>query len=490
MYEKDDQMKEQICVKEIYLANYGSYPPCPDWSKPNDWQEAFKTLPKKASETNSEIHKYFVEKEGELSDLAVASGIIASITEEVTEIARLQMQGFSGSISWQETAPEASGSLSSKIVSILLKDEYKKFFENNPTFKSGLELINDVLIPESDPDIIASKHSTYLERCISDNAQGKLVLSIPFESDYTNPVSSEKEKTQICEASVCLLLPVQKDERLFFEEINNNSLLFLTGRQHSKKVGGLKMLIGDVISGAGFEAFNAVSAEAFVFKNNQGIKEYGFYLALNTLAKKETFWKKSGELMRLEDNDLEQDFVNHLAQLYICHENAHKNFPVYGIYGEVPADIPAVIYSMKSSFDKKQTVRAIITEYVSSVVETISGGELFEGYKADLSNELFRGYLLSGVVIVNAIAESGLVTAEEGNLKLDLDKTDDFIKSLEQTDNLFHQNDEKTKEEIKLAVLNPEATKIIELFRYTKFDDEKDHAELLSTSEKVNAFTS
>ena len=458
-------------VESITRANFGLYPVSPDWSKPWEWKDVLASRSSSATSTNRQIHEFFAGKYGNKSDLAVSTGIVAEITPEITTIASIQIESYRGPRSWRSTDRKSSSELSFKIGKILSDASHKEFFLKNPTFKDGLVFIKDTLIPEANPDAIQNLHSSYMEKCIKDNMDGKIVLNIPFESDYTHPVKNESDKTMVCEASVSILLPLEEKERKTFDKLTKSSRDFLLNRKYGKKSERLNILVGESITGAGFEALSAVSGEAFYLKSDKKIG-YGFYLAINNFAKKDPFWRTCGEVMDFDQPEQDADLTPYFTILYVPHENAHVIFPQYDMFGEVPADVPAVIFSISEcnkdfGLDPKQMVRAIFTEYGSEIVESASGGELFAGYKADETNRFLRDYLLSSVVIVNAMADSKLLTVSGGKIHInnDPETIKKFIYDLEAVDSLFHKNDPNIKAKIRLAVLSPSAKRLIDLFR-------------------------
>ncbi|OGM76495.1 hypothetical protein A2394_00720 [Candidatus Woesebacteria bacterium RIFOXYB1_FULL_42_36] len=461
--------QDMSAVKSITSANFGSYPVSPDWSKPDEWKDVLLARAETAAITNNEIHEFFTHKYGVKSDLAISTGIVAEITPEMTMIASAQIAGYKGPASWRATDKDSSYWLSLKIKNILSNSLYKDFFQKNPTFREGLMLIKDTFIRTGDPDFLQEAHSKYSVKCIKDNSDGKIVLNIPFESDYTHPVKKESDKTMVCEATVSILLPLEESDRKIFNKITRDSRDFLLKRKYAKSSERLNMLVGDSIAGAGFEALSAVSGEAFYLKYDKKTK-YGFYLARNNFAKKEPFWKSCGKLMNFSESELDIDLTPYFTLLYVPHENAHIVFPQYDMFGEVPADVPAVIYSITEcdrnfGLDQKQMIRAIFTEYASEIVESSTGGELFAGYKADETNRFLRDYLLSSVVIVNAIADTKLLTVSDGKIIIYNDPITfkKFIYELEAVDRLFHKNDPNIKARIRLAVLSPSAKRIIDL---------------------------
>ncbi len=455
----------------------GVYPIDAPWHEPkNAWLEVLKERKNIISEANSSIYQYFVETKGSDSIITKATGILAQITPDMTQIAISQFeQGYQGAKSWQEVDPLASISLDKKITIILCDESNTDFFNNNSSIKKGLELIQNVLIKSKNPDEIYEKHSEYMKACIEANAKGEPILYIPFESDFTNPVKSEEDKTQICEALVSVIVPMEKERRVEFDKLTNSTWDRLKERKNAHRTNSkLNVIVGTNIMGAGFEALDSTVGEAFILKNN-GSHEHGFYLAINNLSKKMPFWQASTELINSNSASDPETFYKNLTLLYVLHEEGHRLFPVHGIQGEVPADIPAVMYAIKISlennkdFDVHEVIKAVVTEYVSEIVNTVSDKDWFEGHNSNSGNELFDGYLLSAVVIMNAIAESGIVRVDRESL-IDVNITEDNLKKLfddlEAIDAKFHEKDEKTLEKIKLAVSSPEARKIIELYRY------------------------
>ena len=463
--------QDMSIIKSVTSANFGSYPVSPDWSKPATWRDVLSSRAEIAARTNGEIHEFFAQKYGPKSDLAVSTGIVAEITPEITTIASIQIAGYKGPRSWKITDKESSYWLSFKIKNILSNPSYEEFFLKNPTFREGLMLIKDSFIKVGNPDLLQDLHSKYMAKCIQDNSDGKIVLNIPFESDYTHPVKKESDKTMVCEAAVSILLPLEESDRKTFDKITRNSRDFLLKRKYARNAENLNILVGDSIAGAGFEALSAVSGEAF-YLNGDDKTEYGFYLARNNFAKKDPFWKSCGKLMDFSKSAQDTDLTPYFTLLYVPHENAHIIFPQYDMFGEVLADVPAVIFSILEckkdfSLDPKQMIRAIFTEYGSEIVESYTGGELFAGYKADETNRFLRDYLLSSVVIVNAMADSKLLTVSGGKIHInnDPETIKKFIYDLEAVDSLFHKNDPNIKAKIRPAVLSPSAKRLIDLFR-------------------------
>jgi hypothetical protein len=464
-------------IAKTVNAAIGIYPPDAPWLEPkNEWAKALTQRIAPISEANILIHHYFEETKGVNSEISITTGILADITPQLSEVASDQFRmGFEGPKSWMEVSPEACRLLDEKIVKILNNENNISFFVQNTSFKKGLELIQNVLIKSNDPNFIYEKQSEYMKACINANANGKLVLYIPFESDFTNPVKSEKEIAQICEASISVMVPMNVEERWEFDNLIDSTWGHLKERKNAHKTNSkLNVIAGTNIMGAGFEALDSTVGESFILRQNGG-HEHGFYLAINNLAKKQKFWEASTELLNLKtSNDIDTYYKN-LILLYVLHEEGHRLFPVHGINGEVPADIPAVVYALKISmennnkFEIHEVVKAIVTEYVSEIVNSVSDNDWFEGHNSNSGNDLFDGYLLSSVVIMNALADSGLIRANrEGKIDINLtpDNLTKLFEDLETVDAKFHEKDEKTLDKIKLAVANPEARKIIELYRY------------------------
>jgi hypothetical protein len=482
-------IKEDLAfIENITLQAIGMCPADAEWDRPiGFWVETLNQRSEPMARANLAVHDYFVEQKGRSSDLAVATDIIAKITPEINQVAINQLSwGFRGPASWKDAAGEETGnSLKTKIDNILSDSNNRKFFTDNASFKDGLTFMRDVLISGKNPDEIYEKHSQYMGRCIQANAKGEIILYIPFESDFTHPVQSEREKTQVCEAMVSVLTPMVSNERKQFERLAQSTWEILKGRRHAHQINkSLNIIAGMKVVGAGFDTLSSMIGEAFIIKRGE-THEHGFYLAINNLAKKMDFWKASLSMTDVNYDD--GSFYKNLTLLHLLHEQGHRLFPEYGAHGEVPADIPAVICALKiatvpeligtnyidEKFDPKQLVTAILTEYVSEVVNSVSDTDWFEGHNSNSGNELFDGYLLSGVVVVNALAESGVVKIDEetDKIRIDLDKNNiqRLFSSLEETDNIFHEKNHQrhkaTLEKIKLAVANPEATRILQAYR-------------------------
>lgn len=474
---KPDLTPEDILfISKTVKSAIGIYPPDAPWLEPQSgWLEALKSRKKPISNANRSIYEYFVETKGKSSEIAVITGILAEITPELTQIAIRQFQErFTGPKSWAKVEPEACKSLDEKINKILEDTVGDSFFINNPSIKKGLELIQNTLIKSESPDEIFEKHSEYLKECIQANANGKAILYIPFESDFTNPVKSEQEKTQICEAMVSVVLPMEASRRQGLDKLIESTWDHLKERKHAHKTNSkLNVIIGTNVMGAGFEALDSTVGESFVLKQNGG-HEHGFYLAVNNLAKKTDFWEASAELLNLKTSNDPETYYKNLILLYVLHEEGHRLFPVHGIHGEVPADIPAVMYALKISlqndqeFEVHEVMKAIVTEYISEIVNSVSDKDWFEGHNSNSGNDLFDGYLLSSVVIMNALTDSDIARVNrEGKIDINLTKWNliKLFNDLESVDAKFHEKDEKTLDKIKLAVANPEAREIIELYR-------------------------
>ena len=469
--------KDISYIKQVIEAEIGSpYPLDAPWLEPIDiWAKTLESRKGPISWANLLIHEYFEREKGIDSDLAITTGILVEITPELTEIASRQFkEGFDGPKSWEQVNPEVGRSLSLKIESIVKDKSKEYFFIKNPSIKKGLELIQNVLITSNDPDLIFEKHSEYMKNCIEANSNGKVILYIPLGSDFTHPVKNESEKTEICEAMVSVVVPMDVNDRQEFDKLTESTWNLLKERKHAHKTNSrLNVIVGTNAMGAGFEALDSTVAESFIIKHS-GSHEHGFYLAINNLAKKTKFWQASSDLLNLNTSNDVETYNRNLILLYILHEEGHRLFPVHGINGEVPADIPAVINAFKisltgdSGFEIKEITKATITEYVSEIVNSVSEKAWFDGHKANSGNDLFDGYLLSAVVIVNAITDSGIAKANEYG-KIDINLTPDNISKLfsdlEIVDAKFHEKDEKTLDNIKLAVANPEAEKIINLYR-------------------------
>ena len=468
-------------IADTVHSAIGIYPPDAPWHDPKEtWPGVLKSRKEPIIWANRAIHEHFVETNGENSEIAQITGILSELTPEITQIAILQFeQGFTGSKSWREVDPEASAELSKKIKSILADNGKSKLFAENPTVKAGLEFINDVLIPSNDPVLINKAYSEYTRLCIDANATGKPIIYIPFESDFTKPVLSESERTQICEAMVSVVMPMEKTERDSFDRLTTATWELLRQRGTPHQINTrINMIVGYNVMESGFGAFDSTVGMAFVLKS-KGSHEHGFYLAINNLAKKSKFWQASTELLNTHVSSDHQTFSNILTLLYAAHEQSHRLYPEQGTFGEVPADIPAVILALKIAmapeligneytFQPEEVVAGILTEYVSEIINSVSRDDLFEGHSSNTGNELFDGYLLSAVVIMNAMVESGIVRANEfGKIDVDLspDKLAKLFEDLEMIDGEFHKKNQRVLDKIRLAVANPEAIKIIELYR-------------------------
>lgn len=476
--------EDSLFIAKTISKNIGEYPVGAPWTEPiNEWSKALRARIQPISQANSQIHEHFAETKGSSSALAVSTGILAEITPELTQIAAAQFEeGFHGPKSWNETNPEACVSLMEKINKILEDDKNLSFFVQNSSFRQGLELMQTVLITSGNPNEIFVKNSEYMKMCTEANARGEIVLYIPFESDFTNPVKNEKEKTEVCEAMVSVLIPLDKFARVRFDKLENATWELLRqqefAHQHNTK---LNILVGTNIMGAGFEALSSTVGEAFVLKH-KGTHEHGFYLAINNLAKKKDFWLASSELVNIEGASDLDSFYKYFTFLYLLHEQGHKFFPEHGITGEVPADIPAVMYALQISvkpeligdnpesreFKPQETVKAILTEYVSEIVNSVSNEAWIEGHKANTGNDLFDGYILSAVIIVNSLVKNGIIRVNRER-KIDVNLTVENLNSLlidlKTINRDFHNKKPETLVEIRLAVASPEARELIDLYR-------------------------
>jgi hypothetical protein len=475
--EKPDLTPEDsIYISKLIKSSIGIYPADAPWLEPQTgWIEALRQRKEPITRANHLIHEYFTETKGKSSEISITTGILSEITPELTQIAISQFeQGFTGPKSWQGIEAEASYVLDGKIDKILNNMDNAGFFVENSSVKKGLELIQNVLIKFENPGEIFEKHSEYMKECIQANSNGKPILYIPFESDFTNPVKSEQERTQICEAMVSVVMPMKVTERKELDKLIESTWDQLKERKHAHKTNSkLNVIVGTNIMGAGFEVLDSTVGESFIIKHNGG-HEHGFYLAINNLAKKYDFWKASTELINLKTSKDPETYYKNLILLYVLHEEGHRLFPVHGIQGEVPADIPAVMYAIKISlqnnqqFEVHEVLKAIVTEYVSEIVNSVSDTDWIEGHNSNSGNDLFDGYLLSSVIIINALADSGIARVNREG-KIDINLTSEnlakLFDDLETVDAKFHEKDEKTLDKIKLAVANPEAREIIELYR-------------------------
>jgi hypothetical protein len=478
--------KDIECVEDLVRSYVGVYPTDAPWHEPQSvWIETLKRRKGPISQANSLIHEHFVKEHGMDSDVAITTGILAQITPELTQIAVTQFeQGYHGPKSWQKVNPVSSQILEQKVNSILRDKSKVEYFLHNPSIKKGLDLIQNVLVPLNNPDKIYEKHSEYMKACIEANSNRQPILYIPLESDFTHPVKSEQEKTKICEATVSVVLPIDREDRLEFDKLMLTTWELLKQRKNAHKTNSkLNAIVGINIMGAGFDTLDSTVGESFIIKQNGG-HEHGVYLAVNNMAKKIDFWQASTELLNIPSLDDPKKYYRNFLLLYVLHEEGHRLFPVHGIHGEVPADIPAVIYALKISqnpnligitdpnheFETHEIIKAILTEYVSEIVNGVSDKDWFEGHNSNSGNDLFDGYLLSSVVIVNSIASSGIARVNRERLidiNLSPENLRKLFKDLETIDTKFHNGDEKTLDKIKLAVCNPEARKIVELYRNT-----------------------
>jgi len=470
-------------IAEIVETETGEcYPLDGIWQEPEElWVEKLRERKDAVIAANFRIHEHFVQKEGSDSDIAVATAIFTQITPELTAIAISQKeQGFLGPKSWNDVNPEACNRLDFKISQILNETGNNPTFEKNSSIKKSLEFIQTVLIRSDDPGFIYEEHSKFLKSCIEANEKGELIIYIPFESDYTHPVNSELESTQICEATATLMMPLTNDEREEFINSAKSNFARLKQRRHVHQINhDLNIIVGNDIMDAGFGIFSAQIGEAFMIKH-KGSHEHGFYLAVNNLVKRQKYLEASNELVRMSEPIKAVTFYKTLEQLLTSHEQGHRLTLEYGKFGEVATDIPTVITALQKAYigraiDNKDysskingIVCAILAEYVSGIIDTVSRDAWFEGHKANPENALFAGYLLSSVLIINAITDSGMVAiGSDGKININSSQENltKLFNDLEEVNDKFSEKDLGTLEKIKDAVTNPEAERIISLYR-------------------------
>ncbi|KKR73458.1 MAG: hypothetical protein UU16_C0021G0018 [Candidatus Woesebacteria bacterium GW2011_GWA2_40_7] len=411
------------------------YPPNAPWDKPiGEWLGVLKERLGPICKANVEIFKHFENKDNK-SDETLIFEIFADLTPEITEIAISQFeQGYHGPKSWREVNGDASDRLEEKITNALSTDKFSGMLGRSKGIRKALEFVKNVLIHSNDPDYIFRKHSEYIETCVEANANGESILFIPFDSDYTNPVENFGDMTQICEASISVILPIETEERAKFNKLANSLWSRLKQRGNKTDVSIPKFIVGKDMGAAGFSVLSSTVGEVVTFDSGKG-NEHCIYLALNNLAKKIEYWN-------------------------------------------ISSDIPAVITAVKMAFenggyDLHVVITGVLTEYVSEIVTGVSEEAWFEGHRENKSNKIFDGYILSAVLILNSLTDSGLVRMNrEGGI--DINATPDnlklFFADLEMVDAKFYEKDKKILERISLAVANPEALELIDLFR-TKFKE-------------------
>ncbi|QQG41262.1 MAG: hypothetical protein HYV90_03755 [Candidatus Woesebacteria bacterium] len=459
-------------VSDIVQEAIG-YPPNAPWDRPiAEWVGVLKERFGPVCKANVEIYKHFENKDKD-SDETLIFQIFSELTPEITEIAISQFeQGYNGPKSWREVNKDASDRLEEKIANVLSTGKFSDMLGRLKGVGMALEFIKDVLIPSNDPDYIFQKHSEYIGACIEANSKGEPILFIPFDSDYTNPVENFGEKTQICEASVSVILPIAPEEKTKFDNLAENLWNELKQRKSQTDIPIPKFIVGKDMAAAGFPVLSSTVGEAVTTDSGKGT-EHCIYLALNNLAKKIGYWNISSEIINTYTDKGAETYFNIATFLYLLHEEGHRLFPEYGLYGETTTDIPAVVTAVKMASDNEElylndVIKGVLTEYVSEIVTGVSDEAWFEGHRENESNKVFEGYILSGVLILNALTDSGLVRINrEGGI--DINATQDnlklFIADLEAVDAKFYEKDAKTLERISLAVANPEATDIIELYR-------------------------
>ncbi|KKS90655.1 MAG: hypothetical protein UV66_C0001G0012 [Candidatus Woesebacteria bacterium GW2011_GWA1_43_12] len=454
------------------------YPPNAPWDKPiGEWLGVLKERLGPICKANVEIFKHFENKDNK-SDETLIFEIFADLTPEITEIAISQFeQGYHGPKSWREVNGDASDRLEEKITNALSTDKFSGMLGRSKGIRKALEFVKNVLIHSNDPDYIFRKHSEYIETCVEANANGESILFIPFDSDYTNPVENFGDMTQICEASISVILPIETEERAKFNKLANSLWSRLKQRGNKTDVSIPKFIVGKDMGAAGFSVLSSTVGEVVTFDSGKG-NEHCIYLALNNLAKKIEYWNISSEVVNTHTSKSPEAFFKTATLLYLLHEEGHRLFPENGLYGETTTDIPAVITAVKMAFenggyDLHVVITGVLTEYVSEIVTGVSEEAWFEGHRENKSNKIFDGYILSAVLILNSLTDSGLVRMNrEGGI--DINATPDnlklFFADLEMVDAKFYEKDKKILERISLAVANPEALELIDLFR-TKFKE-------------------
>lgn len=449
------------------------YPPNALWDKPiGEWVDELKKRFEPVCKANIEIYNHFENKDKN-SDETLIFEIFADLTPEVTAIAISQFeQGYNGPKSWREINKDASGRLEEKITNVLSTDKFSDMLGRLKGVSKALEFIKSTLIPSNNPGEIFRKHSEYIKACVEANANGEPILFIPFDSDYTNPVENAGEKTQICEASVSVVLPIEAKERAKFDKLAESLWNRLKQRKNQSDVPMPKFIVGKDMAAAGFPVLSSTVGEAITTDRGKGA-EHCIYLALNNFAKTIEYWNISSEVVNTQTSKSHEVFFKITTLLYLLHEEGHRLFPEYGLFGETTTDIPAVITAVKMVFenggyDPNDLIKGVLTEYVSEIVTGVSDIAWFEGHRGNKSNQVFEGYILSAVLILNSFTDSGLVRVNrEGSI--DINATPEnlklFLADLEMVDAKFYEKDEKTLERISLAVANPEAIDIIELYR-------------------------
>ena len=432
------------------------------------WLTLFQSRNELTCGLNREIADHFAQKEP-LSSVALATAIASKITGPLNQIAFSQFEeSLGGEIespkSWKEVDYDASADLDTQIDAILADENYKDFFIQNPSIKMGLELMKNTLIGSSDPAEIFEKHSVYMEACVEANAQGKPTFYFPLGSDFTAPLADVDEIPPICEATISVLLPLNQKEREHFDKLTALTWGALEQRERALCTSRpLKTYVGYDVMGLGFQALNTTVGETFTYVAD-GPRERGFYLAVNRLAKRENYWGVASQLPGdnfITDNS---DFENITTLLYVLHEQGHVLFPKCGLLGEVPADLPTVILALDLAeslgFDSRKVVVGILAEYASNVIDNppVDGNP-------DKDGDPFSGYAISGILILNALLDSGLVMVNGEELEINLKKQNDLITLLEGIDGKFHGGNVLALENIKKVQLNDEAREVIDLFR-------------------------
>jgi hypothetical protein len=474
-------------IAQIVEAKTGdSYPLDGPWQEPKGlWVGTLERRKETVLDAYKDVHKHYVD----IGDtkMAIATGIFIKIYPAIADIAISQLkQGYHGPKSWHDVNPKACNNLVEQIDLIRKDPQVNKFLDQNSSIREYLNLIKNVLIPSNDPEKINIEHSKYMKHCINANAKEELVFYAPFGSDFTNPAKDESEMPQICEAIVSLVVPMDGKKREKIDITNRYFWQILKERKHTHQINrGIDEILGYDYMGAGLAVLSATVGEAFVVKSGES-HEHGFYLALNNLEKKRIFWQATKELAGGNESDNSTTFINIETRLHSTHEQGHRLTPEFGIFGEIPTDIPSVISNLKvamapelidetedtKSLNTNQVVRGILTEFVSETINSVSEKAWFEGRKSNTGNDLFDGYLLSGVMIVNAVTESGVAKAgSNGEIILNTDSKaiNKLIGVLEDINEKFHDishgNNRIIRKRIKDAIANPEAEKIIALYR-------------------------
>lgn len=391
---------------------------------------------------NNEIADKFKTEYGENSPQALSTEIFASLTKPIGDIARFQYKllDIRGSYSWEDVAPIATQGLKEKIDKIKNDEKYNEFFQVNPSFKSGLEFLQDVS-GIRDASELQERSIAYEELCKDAIANDQIVLFTSYTSEYY-------VDTPMFEICASLVFPPTNEEKELIEKFDNFALSNLTALNGNEKFKNSKNIIGTTITSAGFEVISQTSGMAL-----DG-PEGGFFLSLNSYKdKRRSVWQKA--LTEIGE-DKDTDYIPTLLAFYIHHEEGHNFFNGDLDMNEILTDIPAIAYLIKSKdVDPKKLICFILGESIPEV--NADYGE----------NDTFNSYKLSAIFILNKFFEKRIIIFNDNSDKFQFNTEqpvlEEFSKDILDVHKKLIANDEETLSSIRKITPSTDVSRLVKI---------------------------